>query len=579
MPTKASRPHKRATIPSPDEARRHFTWLHLSDWHQGKPDYDRKILLQKMLKDIANRCDCNPALKKVDVTLFTGDVAYSGSSDEYAQVQKELIKPLEKILGPTRFVFAPGNHDLDRAQLPSIPHEWNEAISCLTKDRQKALGNMLYDKKSTAAILAPFDNFYAFSASNGCDYRGAPVFSAQINRDDKIVAVAAINSAICSGRHTVHRRKSSDGAGDDVWDYGVLSISERQLRDAIKKVEHAEVKVLLMHHPVSWMHDSEQPLLQQLISSNFDLIFFGHEHLPRVEFFSPSIAHSKHIPAGSAYSSRYPGDPRFTNAFNFGVLDLDRKEGTIHHRRWSEENDEWKHDDRLLTAGIGYFDLKSKMLPPTHQYIPRVPRRYKQYHGYRPARRAEITLKHNVVEIAGQTFIRATVRSVLELHPGPPETYKFHAFKNQRILEHPIKEVRNQAFVRLHLEPKPKQSIEKGKTTFSVQLTSDVAKVVHHYTMLEYPDGVWFFNFLPRFVDYVKINIQKAPGFKYENLSFGGFPELKLGPDGVLSYETFESDRGHLPHEGFIIQWYPEGYLPATRAAGSGRKSKTGKRS
>ncbi|MGY4465883.1 hypothetical protein ACVWWK_001565 [Bradyrhizobium sp. LB9.1b] len=78
--------------------------------------------------------------------------------------------------------------------------------------------------------------------------------------------------------------------------------------------------------------------------------------------------------------------------------------------------------------------------------------------------------------------------------------------------------------------------------------------------MLETGDGVWFFG-LGRFIDRVEINIERAEGFDYEFKSMGGFPDLQPGPHGVLKYETLQSEGGHLPGQGYMVQWYPRSNL------------------
>src|SRR4051812_50078188 len=95
--------------------------------------------------------------------------------------------------------------------------------------------------------------------------------------------------------------------------------------------------------------------------------------------------------------------------------------------------------------------------------------------------------------------------------------------------------------------------------------------------MLEMDNGVWYFA-LGRFIDQVKIFIEKAEGFEYEFQPIGGFPDLQPGPDGLLSFETIDSEGGHLPGQGYMVQWYPatgktkkKRRLPPPRPPGAGR--------
>jgi 3',5'-cyclic AMP phosphodiesterase CpdA len=536
-----------------------ITWLHLSDWHQGLPDYDRTVLLERMLEDIARRSKHDPRLSQVDLVIFSGDIAFSGKQSEYADAQRELIEPLRRQLGEdTVFFFAPGNHDLDRSELADIPPDWNKLIISKGSDRQKAIGDLLYKKKKALAILAPFDNFYKFSAENKCEYaEGTTVVSRTLKRGQASLGVVAINTAFCCNRHKI---SPADDPKNEAWDYGVLSITERQLQDAIAKVKGSNVRILVMHHPISWMHESEQPLLEQLISSKFDLVLYGHEHLPRFSSVSGNFGDIKFVPAGSAYASRWGINPRYTNAFNFGVIDLPSGEGAIHHRRWAEENGEWQRDERYWPEGIARFLVQRDSLPQNLKYIFEAQRRYKPFHSKRPAKKAEITLKHERTELGGETFLKATVRYKLELYPGPAEKFPFRTQPNVRILRHPSDEVRRKAFTLICVTPQPEPpgGVEPDfSATINLPDSTDgFVTLEYRYQMLEYEDGVWSFV-LGRFIDNVRIVFEKAVGYEYEYASLGGFPNLQPYPDGVLKFESLESDAGHLPHQGYMVQWYP----------------------
>jgi len=215
---------------------RHFTWIHLSDWHQGRPDYDRHLLLERLLEDIAKRQKLDDRLGSMDLIVFSGDIAFSGQRSEYADTQEQVVDPLRGILGSkTSFLFAPGNHDLDRVRLKEIPSDWEREILSKSPERHKRIGEVLYDKRKEAMVLAPFENFYSFAKNNGCKYEeGKSVLSMRVMRANRIVGIAAVNTAVCCARHRV---KSHDvGDAGDWWDYGVLSITERQMRDAVKRV-------------------------------------------------------------------------------------------------------------------------------------------------------------------------------------------------------------------------------------------------------------------------------------------------------------------------------------------------------
>jgi len=45
-------------------------WLHLSDWHQKGPDFDRIVVRDKLIDDIRNRGKIDSRLEHVDFVVF-----------------------------------------------------------------------------------------------------------------------------------------------------------------------------------------------------------------------------------------------------------------------------------------------------------------------------------------------------------------------------------------------------------------------------------------------------------------------------------------------------------------------------
>ena len=100
-----------------------LTWLHLSDWHQKGKDLDRAVVRDALLKDIQERKEISPDLAEIDFIIFSGDVAYSGRSEEYEAAKEQFFDPLLKAckIGPDRLFIVPGNHDLDRSFFELLP--------------------------------------------------------------------------------------------------------------------------------------------------------------------------------------------------------------------------------------------------------------------------------------------------------------------------------------------------------------------------------------------------------------------------------------------------------------------------
>ena len=48
-----------------------LTWLHLSDWHQRGPDFDRQVVRDALIQDIRQRPRIDPCLARIDFIIFS----------------------------------------------------------------------------------------------------------------------------------------------------------------------------------------------------------------------------------------------------------------------------------------------------------------------------------------------------------------------------------------------------------------------------------------------------------------------------------------------------------------------------
>lgn len=92
---------------------RPICWLHVSDIHvRARDAWSQDVVLRAMCDDIARRRMGGLA---VDFILATGDLAYSGKTEEYT-IAAIFFDALGVAAGvPKERIFCiPGNHDIDR---------------------------------------------------------------------------------------------------------------------------------------------------------------------------------------------------------------------------------------------------------------------------------------------------------------------------------------------------------------------------------------------------------------------------------------------------------------------------------
>src|SRR6266850_6022192 len=97
--------------------KRSLTWLHLSDLHVRSGDqYDQRVALSALINDLVAIVDTQGL--HFDVVFITGDIAFSGRTEEYDLAGRFLRDLSSAISVPMDLVFCvPGNHDVDRSRL------------------------------------------------------------------------------------------------------------------------------------------------------------------------------------------------------------------------------------------------------------------------------------------------------------------------------------------------------------------------------------------------------------------------------------------------------------------------------
>ena len=317
------------------------TWLHLSDWHQKGKDFDRKIVLRALLKDIRERNGISPALEKIDFVIFSGDVAFGGKREEYEAAKEQFFKPLLDAcgLGPEQLFIVPGNHDLDRDEFHLLPHDLIEPLST-----EKDVQDWLTEDRKRSRLLEPFREFASFARDytkqDSSDYANVRM----INIDDIKIALLGLNSAWMCGRN-----KSETG------DYGLAIVGEPQIFDALIEISGAALKIAVLHHPFNWLNEFDRNRVENLLRQDCDFILHGHQHDPKVEITSGTDGDCVIIPAGASYDRRVAENPRYANSYNFVHFDLDTGKGAVYLRRWSDHGNRWREDIDLYPLGSFEF--------------------------------------------------------------------------------------------------------------------------------------------------------------------------------------------------------------------------------
>ena len=233
--------------------------LHISDLHVEESTQHE---VQKRLDALATLLISKA--ETVDFVLLTGDVAGKGRAKDYELTAPLLRQFLDQvgIEDSSRLVVVPGNHDVDRASIEDYEEEGLRAVVTTPEQADSKW------RKATnlPGIMRRQDPFRAFWAQNGFTAE-----SRMFDLDGTRIGFCALNSAWRS-------------AADDDRDH--LFMSRAQIDDAIKAVDDCDFRIALMHHPIEWLHESEQDDVRVLLQQNVHVICHGHRHSKRAYSFS-----------------------------------------------------------------------------------------------------------------------------------------------------------------------------------------------------------------------------------------------------------------------------------------------------
>lgn len=344
------------TSPSGDGDRRQsefVTWLHISDLHyREEHGYQIGIVEKALLEDVKRTIDEKSLAP--DFVAFTGDLAFSGQDKQYAWVEGFLSRLLETvgITDRSRIFLVPGNHDIDRSRIDKITARGALDTLGNSEDIAEFLGPQGYRASVFAKFKPYFDFFSRFHNAadmlNDRDY----FWTRRVRVGKTVIGVLGINSTWMSGF-----RKDQN---DKVIDEGALVIGERQVYEAIQKVEQeggADILVALMHHPLDVLGESnDKQLVQALLRRKCDFVLHGHMHHADVMQVASLDGDTVVIPAGACYDRRDR-----PSGYNFVRFDVTTGQGTVYLRRYSNRQGAWLADTDATgdaTAGESVIRLQ-----------------------------------------------------------------------------------------------------------------------------------------------------------------------------------------------------------------------------
>lgn len=236
-------------------------FLHLSDFHCRSLEEVQSVDISKIVESLQvlypfDKC----------VIVFSGDLTNSGNENEVRIVRsfiKDLsrdIKQKYKLDSYTDTILVPGNHDLDFSKV-------NRDSDDITVIKKNFNDNFRQYEQIYKADIKGFDPFMKMARYLGCYREDDYIVNHRLLKYFGIkIDMCLLNTAPLSLKK---------GLGEDMKYHHLTS---KNIEDLTPNLD-ADIRILVMHHPLEWFNWSVKKSLKEIINKYYDVVFVGHEHI------------------------------------------------------------------------------------------------------------------------------------------------------------------------------------------------------------------------------------------------------------------------------------------------------------
>lgn len=203
----------------------------------------------------------------VELIVFSGDLSDAGVESEFLYGHELLIEPLLSAVGlpGDRLVVVPGNHDVTRTLIN--PFEEDGLRSRLTDEPMTT--TVLADPEAVARVNQRLNTWRDYTETllghPATSVGGLATASEFTDRSGQKVGVVALNSAWRSSGATDERH---------------LLIGEFQIATALNEIEHCDLRLVVVHHPLDWLERFDETAVRRELDRHDVIVLCGHMHEP-----------------------------------------------------------------------------------------------------------------------------------------------------------------------------------------------------------------------------------------------------------------------------------------------------------
>jgi hypothetical protein len=251
------------------------------------------------------------------VVLLTGDIAYSGRSEEYEQARlflDDLRASLESLdrFEAVRIFMVPGNHDCDFGSHSDV----RDLVIKGVLSGQKKLEN---GSDVVPQLLSCEAAFFRFQREVDPPSSKEPSWVGLVEKivlSEKSINIACYNTALLSAL------RESQG--------NLLVPMDLVARCKTGDEERHDLMLTMFHHPYPWLTPENRRDFTKHVEENSDVVLTGHEHEDGASHVEQLTGESLNYIEGAAFQN----PDGHVSSFSVIVCDLDNQTGSITTLEW-----------------------------------------------------------------------------------------------------------------------------------------------------------------------------------------------------------------------------------------------------
>ncbi len=218
--------------------------IHLSDLHISASN--PRIKVEKIANILNN-------IENEKIILFSGDIAFSGDSDQYKIFENDITQLLDLSgIDKKSFFFIPGNHDIEFEKEKYTFDDFQADI-----EKGKQFIENLYVNRMV--------NFYNYAKDYELFVNNPFLDIKEIQFGEYNIRINLLNSGIGSLLKSSKNEK------------GLHDFNSNVLNELDKHIQ-ADMVVTLMHHATDFFEEKTKRRLEEILIKGTSIFLFGHEH-------------------------------------------------------------------------------------------------------------------------------------------------------------------------------------------------------------------------------------------------------------------------------------------------------------